>query len=391
MRQGRGELQEVLDTYVFTEANVESSTQTSVTYLMRGSVMCQDAPSPQELAECAGEVDQRQMRLEVTAPSQNDVRIRAMVGPDRAAPFAMTLSPTSMGVEMDLAQLKAALVFVANTWPQMGFEASQLPRVMQGSMRVQGSWSQDQVQMGFSVLDPVQVTDASLGFDVRLGAATDMLSVGFDAAANTVRYVADVRGLDALFPLRYEEFVHDEIDVFDYETRQVDTTMRLRAQTLKAEGTWSSLQDTLDIALDLGSTPLSMDVDGKTVLAAGLSTGVGGGMFVGKLTTPDGGDTVTLTAVSELTAALKMAFAPVAGVLQDDGLRDPQVNETYQVGAQAGTEVTFDDFGGLVSSGGFTLGTQSDGQLFSVAGGQCFDNGGSGTTAFGDLQTIPCD
>ena len=112
------EVNDMLAQYVFTAANVESTTSDSITFLIRGSLICEEimtagevcvstpegpvqcepsTPTPEEVKECADQVDQLAIRVKATLVGSDGVDLALQVGPGPAA-MTLKLRPNSVTI-----------------------------------------------------------------------------------------------------------------------------------------------------------------------------------------------------------------------------------------------------------------------------------------------------
>jgi hypothetical protein len=115
-------LEQYLTERVFTEANVESATRDSITFLLKGDDVC-----PYKLADgstsllpadgatldqgCVDDVNKLELRANASEPSAEGLDLTLMLGPDKAAPFTLELRLSSVAVVVSLDGVKSVLVF----------------------------------------------------------------------------------------------------------------------------------------------------------------------------------------------------------------------------------------------------------------------------------------
>jgi hypothetical protein len=115
-------LEQFLSQRVFTDANVESSDGSSVTFLLHGDDVCPYvlpdgsrsllAASGGTLdAGCAEDVDQQQIRVKASEPASDALDLALLIGPARAAPLTLELRTNSVAAVVSLDGVKGVLEF----------------------------------------------------------------------------------------------------------------------------------------------------------------------------------------------------------------------------------------------------------------------------------------
>jgi hypothetical protein len=121
------ELVDELETRFFNEANIESSEEKSVTYLLGPDDLCNEAleadvsdtgelpvpgaePAPAALdPECVDEVTRAQVRLRVTSPSEGNVDVTVMLTAERYEPLVFELHQDRLAVTTNLDQMASSI------------------------------------------------------------------------------------------------------------------------------------------------------------------------------------------------------------------------------------------------------------------------------------------
>ena len=140
------EINAFLAKHIFTEANVDSAGPDSVTFMIRGALICQELASstcvsapgsgvscskdPGGVAQCTKMIDQLQIRLVATLVDADGVDLQLRVGP--GAVLTLRLRSTSITLELDIDGAVAATKHVAGV---VG-ESVYLPQTMQGALSV---------------------------------------------------------------------------------------------------------------------------------------------------------------------------------------------------------------------------------------------------------------
>ena len=115
-------IEQFLSQRVFTDANVESSDGSSVTFRLQGDDVCPynlpdgttsllSAPSAVLDAGCVDDVDRHEIRVKATEPASDALNLTLLVGPERAAPLTLELRSNSLAVVASLDGVKGVLAF----------------------------------------------------------------------------------------------------------------------------------------------------------------------------------------------------------------------------------------------------------------------------------------
>jgi len=174
------DLDHLIDT-VFADANDEGDG----VYRVRGADLCSETD-----LDCIRIIDEAEIRIRVEIDGDT-VELMLLVGPDRAAPLIVAISPSSLVATVDLAQARAAIVHLA----AVAGEDVQLPSVMEG--RVALSLIRDaplRWTIAFAVRQAVRVvaavTEGEVAFD--LAASDPIASLALDGVARELTASLDV-------------------------------------------------------------------------------------------------------------------------------------------------------------------------------------------------------
>lgn len=181
--QAAADLETLLRTRIFTEANLESADETSATFLLHGSTLCTDGTVAADPA-CVSTVDELQLRIKATKAG-GGFDFAFIIGPARANPATLGLRPGSLSVSIDLGGVKAASAHVADVTGS----PIPLPAVMEGAFRLAINKLGDQhVSLVASVLSAIHVRDEAVDgpYDYTTQPADPLLSFEADAVAGVV-------------------------------------------------------------------------------------------------------------------------------------------------------------------------------------------------------------
>jgi hypothetical protein len=209
---------------VFTEANLESETETEVTYLLGADVFCeQEAPptaspggtDPATVGpasaideECAAEVAKLQPRLRLKSPHEGDIDVEVLLSADRRNPITLQLYQSSLGVVFDLGEFNATINALEE--PMDGISA--LDGVVSGEVARNGDRD---FSLRFNVLEPVHIVAGDPGEEVtvNLAASSPAAELRFDGNARKITGTYDVGTLKVSAPLGafFSEEAYDDM------------------------------------------------------------------------------------------------------------------------------------------------------------------------------------
>ena len=139
------------------------------------------------------------MRLVVTSPADGDVDVELLVGDARANPVDFRLHRSELGVTVDLAGVKAAVLELTAATDA---EVPELPEVFAGvidlSLRRDGP--QD-FTVALSVLSAVEIAGSDPEYSIGIAVADPALQVRLDGASRTATVDFDVAAVDVVAPL----------------------------------------------------------------------------------------------------------------------------------------------------------------------------------------------
>ena len=354
------ELTDYLTNQIFADGNIESESDRSVTYLLRGAVVCtgdsEIAPDP----DCVDQVDQAQIRLKVTSPQDGDVDVDVLIGPQKANPLSIEIHQTMLAAEIDLGGLKGAIRSLTNDDPSV-----ELPSTMQGRIRgeveVLGA---QKARVAVSVLTDIKVAGAD--YEVGLGKSAPALELVADGVAKTLTSTANLGAMSVKAP--YSTEVYSDLDGSYTEVSHV---LDVAIAGLSSSLTLSGDTDTLTITnIGLGDATSVIKVDGSQVIGIDLNADAGRKLAA----TITGDATGTTIAVDpKFDLALAMDFS----VLADDPDADfPAwaMGETMRVtldGANPSIRISEETEAVEVLSGALKMELATAGDAISVAAGQC--------------------
>lgn len=340
LEDGIRELVQELSERIFNEENVETSDDTSVTYLLGPEDLCAALEAGDVLSdgtvvesaggfdpECVDDVTRAAIRLRVTSPSEGNVDVTLILTEQRFEPVVFELHQERLAVTADLDQLTSSI------------EA--LGEDLEGLESLEGRVQFELVKNApldysarYNVLDDVKVVvtdDAGNRLQVSVGASTPTLEGRIDGNAKTVSASyglgpVRVSGPLALFADMFEgsEESSDSLDVGSTgealvapepvpapEPAKVYTGM-IEAVLGGLDGTFTydGVADAFSLTnLGLGDESTTLKHDGNTLLALDVNQGAGRHF---DLTVHDTASGLELTFSPTLDVSLALGFQHIA-------------------------------------------------------------------------------
>ena len=347
------------DNAIFVDANVESDSDKSVTYLLHGDVVCSyqvdGAPDP----DCVQQVDDAEIRLYVTSPREGDIDVAVQVGPQKYNPLYFEFYANQLAVEVDLGGVKGAVEHLASV---TGGDMPELPATMAGRVRAELRHNADDTMTGaLSVLQAINVADGDYALSVAK--KDPFWEITADPANKKLSASLDLGTVDALFPI-----TSTTVDSNGNETSSsVDYDFHLggaSASTVLEAGA-----DLLNITnVGLGDSTSTLDVDGEQVLAVDLNANDGRRYDATIEQTADG---VRATVSPKLDLQVAMQFVNAADALGDvaDWMMDDVLHVTLDGAAKPA--VLFRDDGLEVVDGKLTVSLDKAGISREADAGMC--------------------
>lgn len=351
LEDGVRELVRELSERIFSEANIESADDTSVTYLLGPDDLCDDQGSVTltaggetieensgPSAECVDEVTRTALRLRVTSPSEGNVDVTVMVTEQRFEPVVFELHQKRLAVTADLEELTQA--------------ADVLGGDLEGLESLTGRVQFELVKNApldfsarYNVLEEVNVVVVEDGnrLEVSVGASSPTLEARIDGNQKTVSASyglgpVRVAGPLALFADLFEgseesaDAASLEGDALTAPPAPVEPVEKVYTGMIEAvlgglDGTltFDGTSDTWSLAnVGLGDQSSTLKHDGNTLLAVDVNANAGRHF---DLTLHDTASGLELTFSPTLDVSVLVAFQHVAdqfdvpAVLMNDTLR----------------------------------------------------------------------
>ncbi len=262
-------LADFLSTRIFTQANVEAESGTSVTFRLRPEVVC-DAGD----AACADLLAELPVRLQVTSDEPGDLDVAVLVGEPAVHPLDIGLHQDELEVQADLAAIRALLL-------QLGAPAEELPAVMEGRVALGiARHAAGDFTASLSVLERVAVHSALGGpWQFELAAALPAAAARIDAASRQISVRLGLAALSLRGPLEFffgeEEAACDLPDCSTFAVAPPEGTVGLHLAGLTGETVFESLGGDVDVlrfrSIGLGNDTSVLDMDGAPILTVDLN------------------------------------------------------------------------------------------------------------------------
>ncbi|MBA2662088.1 MAG: hypothetical protein H0U74_07305 [Bradymonadaceae bacterium] len=356
-----------LSNYIFTQKNVESESGNSVTYLLKGEVVCpafdNDGPS------CINNFKALQIRLVVTSPAAGDVDISVQVGPNRINPVNLEFYRNHLAASPDLAAIRSTILFSAQALNQ---EAPKLP-TMQGRLRLAIARDGDKkASASVAITHAILVADGD--YEFQAAASPNALVVTTDGVAKMVSASAALGAISALFTTRDDSYSYEDYDengdVIYVDSEGSDpVAYGVKLGGLSASSIFDATKELLNVTnIGLGSTTSTLDINGKRVLSVDLNKD-NGRKF--DLSIEKTGDNPTLTVSPAFDLRLVLKFAQVQDQLRN--VAEWALDEvlTINLSGAAKPSVQFLDDGIKVLAGKLTLTAATAGLTHVVEANQC--------------------
>lgn len=273
VRDKNAELLKVLDEHIFTEQNIENEAATSVTYLLKGDVVCayNKELEGEELDNCVDLVDQAQIRLVASSPAEGSANLSVKLGPNRISPVSFEFHPKLISVSPDIGEIKKAADYLA---PLVDADVSGWPAVAQGRLRFAvEETGPGKIQGKIGITQAIEISDGD--YELKVAVAPNGFVIGADALAKTVSGSLSLGAISALFTVQpsddfddWDDFDDvDDVDDFEQDEDEAPVAYGLQLGGLTGAALLDAKEELLSLTgLGLGSTTSTMDINGKRVL-----------------------------------------------------------------------------------------------------------------------------
>jgi hypothetical protein len=297
------QIDEALGKYIFVESNVEGSSSDSITFLLRGSTLCQDVEHSASRADCVEAVDRLGIRITATMVDADGVDLTIALG---GGPGVVTLRlrPGSITAELDLAAARQAAIQLAAL---METSLPDLPGVMEGVVSaslIRNAPGDLTAKVG--ILKAVRVEGATDrgAYKVRSQARDPLAMVRYQRASQALSASVDWGITEVLLPA-------SEV------LRESSGVLQVMVQGLSASVSTPSSGKKLEIkGLSLGQGKSWARLDGQTLVEVSLNPAVDGNSFDLGLF-PEAGALPRCVVSPELDLTVKLHLAPLASSLDD--------------------------------------------------------------------------
>lgn len=358
--QGVADLVETLKTKVLVEKNIESKTETSITYRLPNDVLCEMDSAP----DCAMDAAKSEPRVRVTSPVEGDIDLALLVTSSKIEVAMFHVHRNQFGVTSNLGNVyKAAKLLdtsgdFADVTKMEGVLATALVRN-----------SDKNYSALFEVKESVHVvaTDEGKPIDVRLDASNKTWELRLDGVAKTIAAAMNVGGLSIQAPIENLGDLVDSMPVM--QNVKASDAMKFVLGGINGSFTFDGTTDLLKfVGLGVGNKSTSVDVNGKRVFSLDVNPASNRRFDM----------TVSMADTSKPVVAFSPEFTSVFGFnfdsIKDRFMELPEflLNDTLTFKLSNQPSIRMHDNGVEVVSGTLTLtSTAHPESNISVAAGMC--------------------
>lgn len=387
MRSDADSLAQFLSEEIFSDANIESSTSTSVTYALRASELCMMEeytwpadpmadPIIEEVLdqECADTLAEFPVRFVVTSAHDGDLDIALEIGTFSPASFAIYAN--ELGVTVDLGETRA-LIVAAMEFMAEG-NTAEVPEVMEGRIRAAAIRNAPQdYTLEFSILSPVSVRYTLEGETLALdmASADPAFSVRANGPAEELTMAYGFGAIDVSFPAAWtggesESCTTDELGNWDctYEQTGPDHGLfDLHMGGVTGSMLLNGVSEMLTLTgMGLGDSTTTFSIDGQPLVAVDLNADAGRTF---DLTITSDADGVRLAVVPSFNLVVALTMQNIADQISD--LDAWLLNDTFSItlDGDAAPAILANDTGLQVVAGQLTV--ASNDFTVDVGAGMC--------------------
>ena len=397
---------------VFTEDNIETQTETSITYRLKGDDVCSE--DQENYQQCVDQTNKMRYRVRVTSPNSGTLKFTAMIGPDRYTPVSFELGKNHLAATADLGDIKRTVEYTDKVY---GTEsASELPSTLEGQVRAELRSKRDD-HAHFEIKIEKAINVSGNDFQAKLAqAAKPVFGVTADGKSETLTSTVNFNAIEASFPVEY--MVGEPQPVEDgsgssgsssepeYET--VNHALKLAGLTSKS--TYKAGSEELKIEnISLGDSSSWLKMNGKKAITVDLNPNHGRsyGVTVGVEKSGDSVEALTFDVSPAFDLQTAFSFSHVKDLVDvDDYLVDYEFQATLDGSDPASLRAS--ENGLEVTSGQLKLSSKNPAASKTAMAGQCLEeqttepatndgsgsDGGSGSSSdyhpLKDIQVTDC-
>lgn len=201
----------------FNEADVESATDTVITYLVSAERICDGTPTTRvppvgggtgtgnqpepALTDCEQNLVNSPVRVRVSARAAGNLDAELLIGPNTLRLMSAKIYPTRLDAELTLSSGKDHLDVIEDLFEM---ELPPSPSVLQGSLRLSISKSGDAYSAELAVPVAIRIagTDDGQPYTIDIAAANPAISIDVDVAALRVESTTNLGEVSASLPMR---------------------------------------------------------------------------------------------------------------------------------------------------------------------------------------------
>jgi hypothetical protein len=201
------DIEDFFKTRLFVQANVESSTSSSITYLLKPDPTCR--PLPSEIAEgetdrvgleCAGDLAKLQVRIVVTSDGDG-YRFQILLGPDKHELSVIIIHSDELAWEADLNKARLATQFANMALDSEEGDGDEFPFAMlKGRIKVAlKKLGEKKVSLSWSVLEAIEIQDMDRR-SFAMAPASPVFTMTGDGVAKTLALQLAIPQTDVRMP-----------------------------------------------------------------------------------------------------------------------------------------------------------------------------------------------
>ncbi len=352
------ELTQYLEEKIFADANIETSSDTQVTFLLKGSVVCDPDFDGAPNQGCIDQVDNAQVRLKVTSPATGDVDVAVLIGAQKHNPLSIEVHQSLIAAEIDLAGIKGAIAQLSG-----GEVDPSLPTTMKGRIRGEiEALGADKARAAISVVTAIDVAGGD--YAVTLAASSPAFEVTADGTAKTITALTNLGALRATGPMTSESY---DDATGDYS--EISQVLDIAIAGLTAQFDFTAASDSLNLSgLGLGDSTSTVNLDGAQILGIDLNADAGRKFSA---TIAADGDSTTVIVDPKFDLSVAMDFSSLADNQDMPAWTMGDVLKVVLNGTTPTLKFTGDNSVFEVVSGNLVMSLKNAGDSITATAGQC--------------------
>lgn len=371
----KDELIRALNDHIFTQQNVESVSADTVTYLLKGSVVCayNTEAETEDRDRCVQFVDDAQIRLVASSPAAGSADVSVKIGPNRISPVSFEFHPTLISASPNIGEIKKAAEYLVPLIDEDA-DTSGFPTVAKGELRLSlEKTGEKKLEGKVGITQAIELSGGEWG--LQLAAAPNGFVIAADGLAKTVKASLGLGAISGLFPFQSGYYFGADENGDEVESGVITDPVaaKLEIGGLTGAALFEAGKELLSLTnLGLGDKTSTLDLNGKRVLSVDLNKEDGRSFDIAIEKT---GEHTKFELSPAFDLRMVFAFAQIQGELEK--IADWMLDEVLSVkfsGASPAFEMIDGDI--KVVSGKLTLAAEKAGIHHEIEAGQCLINSG---------------